>query len=135
MSNSTMKSNLRETAETLKDDARDAMNSAGDMGASIRDEAAARIREGADAAADQGQKIAENVRGFANRQSASGARIIDSVAASVSEIADNVSAGPLGDLIAESKVAVQRNPMAFLVGAVIIGFAAGRIAKSSADRH
>lgn len=134
MSNSNFKSSMRDTAETVKDDARNAMDQASDMGASLRDEAAAKIRQGADAAAEQGQKIADGVRDFANRQNANGARIIDSVAASVSDMADSVRSGPLGDLIADSKSAVQRNPMAFLIGAAIVGFAAGRIAMYNADR-
>ena len=134
MSASNFKSNVKEGAETLRDDARDALNSASDMGASLRDETAAKIRQGADAAADQGQKIAENVRDFANRQSETGARIIDQVTASVADMAEQVSAGALGDLIADGKSAVQRNPMAFLIGAVILGFAAGRIATSNSDR-
>ncbi|MBC7737730.1 MAG: hypothetical protein H7245_11055 [Candidatus Saccharibacteria bacterium] len=134
MSASNIKSNLKEGAETLKDDARDALNSASDMGAALRDDAAAKIRQGADAAADHGQKIAENVRDFASRQTETGARIIDQVTSSVADMAEQVSAGPLGDLIAEGKSAVQRNPLAFLVGAVILGFAVGRIATSNSDR-
>ena len=134
MSDSNFKSTVKDGAEILRDDARDAMNSAADMGASLRDEAAAKLRQGADAAAGQGQKIAENVRDFANRQTETGGRIIDQVTASVADMAEQVSAGPFGDLIAEGKSAVQRNPMAFVIGAVILGFAAGRIATSSSDR-
>ena len=131
MSTSTIKSAVRATAEDVKDDARDAMASASELGATLRDEAAAKVRQGADAAAEQGQKIAENVRDFASRQNAAGSRILDSVANSVSDLAGNVK---IGGLIADSKAVVQRNPVAFLIGAAIVGFAAGRLAMARADR-
>ena len=131
MSTSNIKAAMHNTAETVKDDARDAMASASELGATLRDEAAAKVKQGADAAAEQGQKIAENIRDFASRQNATGARILDSVATSVSDLADSVNAGPIGALIADSKAVVQRNPMAFLVGAAIVGFAAGRLAMAA----
>lgn len=134
MSTSNIKSAVRTTADTVKDDARDALESASELGAALRDEAAAKVKQGADAAAEQGHKVAENIRDFANRQNAAGARILDSVTTSVSELADSVNAGPIGALIADSKAVVQRNPLAFLLGAAVVGYAAGRMAMARADR-
>lgn len=130
MSNSNFKSAAQDAADAIKEDARDAMNTAAEMGASLRDDAAAKVRQGADAAVEQGQKIAENVRDFANRQSAAGSRIIDSVTASVSDLADNVTSGQFGDVLADAKAMVQRNPMAFLIGAAVVGYLAGRSLRS-----
>lgn len=130
MSNSNFKSAAQDTADTIKDDARDAMNAASDMGSSLRDEAAAKVKQGTDAALEQGQKIVENVRDFASRQSAAGSKIIDSVTASVSDLADSVASGQFSDVVADAKAMVQRNPMTFLIGAAVVGYLAGRALRS-----
>lgn len=135
-SNSNFKSGGRDTTDTMntmKDAASDAMSSASDMAGSLRDDATSKIKQGADAALEQGQKIVENVRDFASRQTETGAKMVDTVTSKVSELADQVNDGPFGGVIAETKVMVQRNPMAFLVGAVIVGYFAGRAATRSDD--
>lgn len=144
MSSSNFKSGNRDTAENMKDDvsnamssassaASDMMSSASDMAGSMRDDATSKIKQGADAAVEQGQKIVENVRDFANRQTATGAKIMDTVSTTANDLAEHVNAGPFGGVIAETKVMVQRNPMAFLLGAMVVGYFAGRAATRSDD--
>lgn len=132
MSNSSnFKGGIRDTAETVKEEARDAVATASDLGSTLRDEAASKVRQGVDAVADQGQKIAENVRDFASRGTDTGARIIDSVTSTVNDFADQISDGPLASYLEDGKAMVKRNPIAFLAGAAVVGYVLGRAAMRS----
>ncbi|MBB4024008.1 MULTISPECIES: ATP synthase subunit B family protein [Actibacterium] len=121
---------LKRSAERLSDDARNAAESVG-----------TRAREEATHQADRAKSgVASELSGIARALNSAAAelrhgspqeRAFEQVAGSLSGVSDAIRDRDLADLAADVSAFARRNPLGFLGGAALAGFAATRFAKAS----
>lgn len=127
------------------------VDKARDVADSLRDEAANRLAQARDAAVTGAAAGAENAKNRAADEVSSVAtalrrashelragspqeRSFGQVAEVLAEMSDGLRDKDLRDLVSEASGYARRNPMAFLGGAALLGFAAARFAKAGQGR-
>lgn len=114
-----MARDARETAQGLASDARTA---AYDYGNGVKNRAASET-----------SKLAEALRGAADdlQDGSIQERLIGRLASNVADAADGLRSNDIDDIGREFSSFARRNPIAFLGGAALVGFAAGRFLKAT----
>lgn len=135
---------IRETGKAALGDARDAAQetaktvreTAGEAAGAIRDragEAAETVRR---SAADTGEKVASVIRDRAEAQDDDSVqrRLLESVAGGMDSLSHRVREGSLSQLVADAEGFARRNPLLFVAGAALAGFAIARMTQARGDR-
>jgi hypothetical protein len=115
-----------DTAATLRDTVHDA---AGKMSAEVSD-AADKARSGA---AQEVKDMADALHSAADQldEGTSQRRIMDKLAGNLDHLSDALHDKSLGDMMGQLNDLARRNPLMFLGGAAMLGFAATRLATAS----
>lgn len=138
---------IKETAEKTAKDVKEAgeealaavkgsvAEAASEAKKAVTDEAEARVDAGKDMVADQGQRLASDLRDAAESRGEDSfqGRLLDTVASGVSDISENLRGRSLSSILEQAEGFARRNPGAFIAGAAIAGFALARFARASAD--
>lgn len=131
-------------------DMKNAADNARDAAHGLRDEAASRLAQARDAAVTGAAAGAETAKNRAADEVSSVAtalrrasaelragspqeRSFGQVAEVLAEMSDGIRDKDLRDLVSEASGYARRNPLAFLGGAALLGFAAARFAKAGQD--
>ena len=124
---------LREKGAEAAEAARDTARSYAER---AREEAYARGEEYRDYAADETGKVASALRRASEdlSQGSPQERFIGQMADGVADAADRMRGMTLEDVARDTTYFARRHPAAFLGGAALIGFAAARFFKASAER-
>lgn len=98
-----------------------------------REEVETTAEAGKDMVADQGQRLARNLRGAAGSRGADSfqGRLLDTVASGVSDVSEGLRGRSLSSIVEQTEAFARRNPGAFVAGAAIAGFALARFARAS----
>tara|TARA_R100001369_G_scaffold11247_1_gene24717 strand:- start:169 stop:720 length:552 start_codon:yes stop_codon:yes gene_type:complete len=125
----------------IKDKARDAAGKAaadakaraGDVADTVASEAASYAESAKGAAADEVQNVSSALRTAAEemRRGSPQERTFGQIADSLADASDAVRDKDLGEMVGAVSDFAKRNPMVFLGGAALLGFAATRFAKAS----
>jgi predicted phage tail protein len=113
-----VKQDARQTAQALKERARD------------------RLEQGKSGAADQAEAVAEAVDDTAERlrgQNESLAEYGHKISAAVSGMAERLRNSSLDQLAADAQDFARRNPSVFVIGSIAVGVALSRFVKASAQ--
>ena len=103
-----------------------------------RDEVETTAEAGKDMVADQGQRLASELRDAAESRGEDSfqGRLLDTVASGVSDISERLRGRSLSSILEQTEAFARRNPGAFVAGAAIAGFALARFARASdGPRH
>lgn len=124
---------IRETGKAALSDARDA---AQETAKTVRDtagEAADSVRR---STADTGEKVASAIRDRAEQQDDDSVqrRLLESVAGGMDSLSHRVREGSLSQLVADAEGFARRNPLLFVAGAALAGFAIARMTQVRGDR-
>ncbi|TCD16398.1 hypothetical protein [Oricola cellulosilytica] len=127
------------TAEDVKKAASDAADAVRAKAAETTQAAkaeAARRAEGAKSTfADEISGVASAFRSASGEfgESSFQKKTFDQIASGLSDASDALRRKDFGEMVSDVNAFARRNPMAFLGGAVLLGFAASRFAKASAE--
>lgn len=124
---SDMKSQASELASTLEDGTKDLAQSAGSKANQVANDTK-------DAAAGQISGVATALREAASglTKGSAAERTLGQIANGFADASESLHDRDLGELISAASDVAKRNPIAFIGGAVLIGFAASRFLKASA---
>ena len=122
----------KRSAERLADDAR---STAEDLGGRARDEAWSQAERARGGVATEMSGIAEALRKAAQdmRSGSPQERTFGQIAESLADASETIRDRDVGELAGDVSNFARRNPLAFLGGAALAGFAATRFAKASAS--
>ncbi|WP_113913418.1 hypothetical protein [Roseovarius dicentrarchi] len=128
-----IKTKAKEAADDLGSSARETAQSAA---SAVRDEAARRAGDAKSGVADEVSDVASSLRKAANdmRDGSPQERTFGQIASSLADISDSIRDKDLGEMANEVSTFAKRNPMLFLGGIALAGFAATRFATASARR-
>ena len=153
------KRKLNETADTLKDRAEDAMDEgrsrmasvmdkaqdakeaivagAGSTMAAVRDVAVEKADAARESLSDVGDRLAATLQRSADGEDGNAlkTRVLSSVAQGLTQASDVLRQRSVVDLADDVKTLARRHPGAFMAAAAVIGFAAARFVRSSAQRR
>ncbi|SPJ23386.1 hypothetical protein [Palleronia abyssalis] len=120
-------------AHTMADDARDAGNEAY---RTVRDEAGRQADHAQGRVASEAGNVADALRkaAEASRDGSPQERTFGQVADAMADVSEAIERKDLGELMDDASDFARRNPVAFLGGAALLGFAASRFAKASSHR-
>lgn len=123
-----IKAAAADTAESLKSGAQDVAQRASAEAAQYADQAKG-------AAADEVKGVASALRTAADemRSGSPQERTMSQIAEGLADVSDSMRDKDLGEMVGTVSDFARRNPLAFLGGAALIGFAATRFAKASSD--
>lgn len=135
--------NTRSTTEETLDDARRAgsdvagtvKDSAHDAAGTISAEASRAADRAQSGAADEVGDVASALRTAAGelRSGSPQDRAFSHLADNLADVSDAIRDKDMADLLSDLNGFARRNPLAFLGGAALVGFAATRVAKASAE--
>ena len=131
---------IRETGQSAAQDVRDAAGAAAqaarETARSARDAAGEAVDHARHSAADQGERVAAAMRSHADEMEADSVkrRVLDSVAGGVDTLSDRVRDGNLGQMLNDAENFARRNPLLFIAGAALAGFAIARMTQSRGHR-
>ncbi|MGZ9809306.1 hypothetical protein ACXN5S_02480 [Pseudoroseicyclus sp. H15] len=122
---------VRETGKSLKDDAVHAAEGVRDR---VTEEAQARADGAKDYVADEVSSVGKALRDASSelRGGSPQEQLFSVMADGLADFADSVRGKSVGDLVTDVGDFGRRNPVAFLGGAALLGFAGARLAKASA---
>ena len=122
-----MKTQAAELASTLKDSTKDVAHAAGSQASQLANDTK-------DAAAGQISGVATALREAASglTKGSAAERTLGQIANGFADASESLHDRDLGELISAASDVAKRNPIAFIGGAVLIGFAASRFLKASA---
>lgn len=138
-------------SDPMTQKAREAVETVRETVQSASAEAGAAARRTAQAAGDKAGKAAKATRkttAGANRKAAAvlheqagkfdddalGHRVLESVAGGMDSLSDQLRDGNLGQLIADAEGFARRNPLLFIAGAALAGFAIARMTQARGSR-
>lgn len=123
------KQKAREAAEAIRETGKAALGEARDTA----EETAKTVRK---SAADTGEKVASAIRDRAEQQDDDSVqrRLLESVAGGMDSLSHRVREGSLSQLVADAEGFARRNPLLFVAGAALAGFAIARMTQGRADR-
>lgn len=126
-----LKHEARETSENLADAAR---QTATDASRAIRDEAAARADSAKAGVAGEVSDVASALRKAADdmRDGSAQERTFGQIASTLADVSDTIRDKDLGQVANEVSDFAKRNPLLFIGGVALAGFAATRFAMASA---
>ncbi|MSU88879.1 hypothetical protein GE300_04480 [Rhodobacteraceae bacterium 2CG4] len=136
MTGSSTEFDMDRTAEDARSAARDLKDEAAGRLAQARDAAVDSAASGAETAknrtADEVSSVATALRRASDelRQGSPQERTFGQIAESLAELSDGIRDKDLRDLVHDASAIARRNPLAFLGGAALLGFAATRFAKA-----
>ncbi len=124
-------------ADVASDAAADVKQTAKDMADSAKAEAAARAGAARDSMAEEVSDFASALRTAAGelRSGSPQERTLGQIAEGLADASDTIRNKDLGEAARDISDFARRNPLAFLGGAALVGFAATRFAKASTDGH
>lgn len=135
---------LRETGESALIDARGAAartaqsvrESATDAARTVKETVGETAEHMRKSAADQGEKAASALRDRADGMDADSVqrRVLDSVASGMDSLSSRVRDGNINQLFSDAEAFARRNPLLFIAGAALAGFAIARMTQSRGDR-
>ena len=127
------KDQVESTATLLKDKASDIVGDMKDAAAAARNAAGNRVDAAKETIADQGHKLAENLRTAASdRGETVQGRVLDAVAGGVDHVADSLQGRSITAIFSDVQALARRNPGAFVAGAAVVGFALARFLRAGA---
>ena len=135
--NSTTKDDIKRNAKDVAADSADALKSGvQDVTQKVTNEATQYGDQAKDAAADEVKGVASALRTAANemRSGSPQERTISQIAGGLADVSDSMRDKDLGEMVGTVTDFARRNPLAFLGGAALVGFAASRFAKASSDQ-
>ncbi|SDY71023.1 hypothetical protein [Citreimonas salinaria] len=120
----------RRQAKGLAEDARQAGQQAYDT---VKDEAGHQAEEAQSRIASEAGDVAQALRkaAEASRDGSPQERTFGQIADALADASEGFSRKDLGELVSDANHFARRNPIAFLGGAALLGFAAARFAKAS----
>ncbi|WP_373354607.1 hypothetical protein [Pseudoroseicyclus sp. CXY001] len=123
---------LRQTGASLKDEA---VARAGEVRDRVSGEAKARAEGAKDHVADEVSSVGKALRSASGelRGGSPQEQIFSQMADGLADLADSVRGKSVGDIARDVGDFGRRNPVAFLGGAALLGFAGARLAKASAE--
>ncbi|MBT8416299.1 MAG: hypothetical protein KJO42_02580 [Silicimonas sp.] len=129
----TRSSDTKAAASAAEDLAKDAKDKAGEVGENIRDEARYRAEAAKEGVADELSGISSALRKASSdlRDGSPQERTFGAAANALADVADTVRGKDLGEMVDDLSDFARRNPVAFLGGAALLGFAGVRMAKAS----
>lgn len=89
--------------------------------------AAGATRKATAAAKEKATDVVQDVHEEVERQEAAGHRLLESVASGIENISGQLRGGGLGQALAEAESFARRNPLLFIAGAALAGFAIARM--------
>lgn len=124
-----IKREAQKLSDTARDFGKDAYNRISEAGTQKTEE----VKDGA---ASEIDNISSALRSAAekSREGSPQERTFGQAAEALADFSDTVRNKDLGQLLSEVNTFARRNPMAFLGGAALLGFAATRFAKASSSR-
>ena len=124
-----IKREAQKLSDTARDVGKDAYNRISEAGTQKTEE----VKDGA---ASEIDNISSALRSAAekSREGSPQERTFGQAAEALADFSDTVRNKDLGQLLSEVNTFARRNPMAFLGGAALLGFAATRFAKASSSR-
>ena len=131
--------NSNDAVDKVKKSAADAADSLKTGAQNVAQKAATEASRYADqakgAAADEVKGVASALRTAADemRSGSPQERTISQIAEGLADVSDSMRDKDLGEMVGAVSDFARHNPLAFLGGAVLIGFAATRFAKASSD--
>jgi hypothetical protein len=134
-SDTTDAESVRTSAEELASDVR---HTAEEAGRTAMREARVQAEDAKDGVADEISSIGNALRRTADelRTGSPQERTFGSMATAMADLADTVRDKDFGEMVNDVSAFARRNPVAFLGGAALLGFAGMRVAKASQrDRH
>lgn len=128
-SSSSLKSSVSDAADSLASSARSVIDKAGDEVSNVADTAKRSF-------ADQTGNVASALRTAADelRSGSAQERTFSQMADGLADMSDAVRDKDLGEIVDSLGGFARKNPMMFLGGAALLGFAATRFAKASGGR-
>lgn len=128
-----IKNKAKAAAEDLGSSASDTAQNAA---SAVRDEAARRADDAKSGVADEVSDVASALRKAANdmRDGSPQERTFGQIASSLADVSESIRGKDLGEMANEVSGFAKRNPMLFLGGIALAGFAATRFATASARR-
>lgn len=133
-----------ETAKTAAQSLReDAENKARELGEAVADKARSQVESAKDGVAEEISSVSRALRHASDelRDGSPQERTFGYMAGTLADLADTVRGKDLGEVVGDLSDFARRNPVAFLGGAALLGFAGVRMAKASQrtraadDRH
>ncbi|WP_324753275.1 hypothetical protein [Roseovarius sp. Pro17] len=128
-----IKAKAKSVSEDLSSSARE---TAQDAAGAVREEAARRADSAKSGVADEVLDIASALRKAADdmRDGSPQERTFGQIAGGLADVSDSIRGKDLGEMASELTTFAKRNPMLFLGGIALAGFAATRFATASARR-
>lgn len=125
-----VESDVKRSAQRLSDDAK---KTADDLGRRARDEANAQADRAKEGVATEISSIADALRKAADemRSGSPQERTFGQIAEGLADASEAIHGRDVGELAREASDFARRNPLAFLGGAALAGFAVTRFAKAS----
>ena len=132
-SGSTAEATIADAKDSVKDVAGDLRSSAQDLMGTVTSDASRAAHHAQGAAADEVKNVASALRTAADelRSGSPQERTFSQLADGLADAADAMRDKDLGEVIGDLNAFARRNPLAFLGGAALVGFAATRFAKAS----
>lgn len=133
------KREVHDAAEKAKakaqDVAQEARAMAHDAAETAKNTAKAKVDQAKHAASGEVNNIASALRRAADesREGSPQARAFGAVADSLADAAESIEGRDIGSFIDEATVFARRNPLAFLAGAAVAGFAVSRFARATSE--
>lgn len=117
---------IRETGESAMKDAREA---AASTAGQVKEAAGDAVGTARARTADQGERLASALHQKADGMEPDSMkrRVMDSVAGGVESVSSKVRDGSLSQLVADTEDFARRNPVLFIAGAALAGFAIARM--------
>lgn len=115
---------MRDAAQAVTEEARGA---AKQTARSVRSTAEKAARSARKTTAAVGEKVAEVLHDGAERGEAAGHRLVESVAGGIENLSGQLREGNIGQIVAEAEGFARRNPLLFIAGAALAGFAIARM--------
>jgi hypothetical protein len=119
-------------------DAKDAIVSgAGSTLSAVRDAAVEKADDARESLSDVGDRLAQTLKRASGdgEDDALKSRVLSSVAHGLSSASDTLRQRSVADLTSDVKTLAKRHPGAFMAAAAVVGFAAARFVRSSAERR
>ncbi len=128
-----LKAKAKSVSEDLGNSARE---TAQDAASAVREEASRRADSAKSGVADEVSDIASALRKAANdmRDGSPQERTFGQIAGGLADVSDSIRGKDLGEMANELSSFAKRNPMLFIGGIALAGFAATRFATASARR-
>ncbi len=122
---------VKSAAQSIRDDAEEKVRN---IGKTVADEAHARADSAKQDVADEISSVSSALRRAQDelRDGSPQERTFGAMAGAMADLADTVRGKDLGELAGDLSAFARRNPVAFLGGAALLGFAGVRMAKASA---